>query len=156
MPMRISGETLRVDVLDSSSLGLSLGPLRGLPDGKALSPPEAAARTTSIEAAGERFQVLPLRVGIPAADAVAVFADAGAARARARIAASRREGSRRPGSLRGGGLRRLRGHGPPGLGGAVGRVGRGGLAVRRRQARICLPRRVSFGLKAGPARQARG
>jgi len=95
VPMRISGETLRVDVLDSSSLGLSLGPLRGLPDGKALSPPEAAARTTSIEAAGERFQVLPLRVGIPAADAVAVFADAGAARARARIAASRREGSRK-------------------------------------------------------------
>lgn len=146
MPMRISGETLRVDVLDSSSLGLSLCPLRGLPDGKALSPPEAA---------GERFQVLPLRVGIPAADAVAVFADAGAARARARIAASRREGSRRPGSLRGGGLRRLRGHGPPGLGGAVGRVGRGGLAVRRRQARICLPRRVSLGLKAACAARPR-
>jgi hypothetical protein len=60
-----------------------------MPDGAALGAADAAARATSIEAAGERFQVLPLRAGIPAADAAAVFAEGGAARARARIASSR-------------------------------------------------------------------
>jgi len=101
VPLRISGEELRVDVLDSASLGLSLGAPRGLPDGRALSPAEAAGRTTSIEAGGERFQVLPLRTGIPAADSAVVFADGGAARARARIAASRSSAPRRGGSRRG-------------------------------------------------------
>jgi len=62
---------------------------RDFPDGAALGPADAASRATSIEASGERFQVLPLRVGMPAADAVAVFADGGAARARARISSSR-------------------------------------------------------------------
>jgi diaminopimelate epimerase len=90
VPMRVPGGELRVDVLDSASLGISMGPPRGLPDGGALSASEAAARATSIEASGERFQVLPLRAGIPAADAVAVFADGGAARTRARIASSRK------------------------------------------------------------------
>jgi diaminopimelate epimerase len=96
---RISGGAeLRVDVLDSASLGLALGPPRGLPDDRPMNAAEAATRATSIEAAGERFQVLPLRTGIPAGDAAAVFADGGAARARARIVASRRESPRRHGT----------------------------------------------------------
>jgi len=91
VPMGIPGGELRVDVLDSASLGLSLGPPRGMPDGEAIEAADAAARATSIEAAGERYQVLPLRAGIPSADLAAVFAEGGAARARARIAASRRD-----------------------------------------------------------------
>jgi diaminopimelate epimerase len=87
--LRISGGEIRVDVLDAASLGVALGSPLGIPDGSALRPADAASRATSIEASGERFQVLPLRVGIPAADAVAVFADGGAARARARISSSR-------------------------------------------------------------------
>jgi len=88
--MRIPGADIRIDVLDSASLGLSLGALRGMPDDDVLDAAAAAARATSIEADGERFQVLPLRAGIPAADLVAVFAEGGAARARARVASSRR------------------------------------------------------------------
>jgi diaminopimelate epimerase len=95
VPMRISGGELRVDVLDSASLGISLGPPRCLPDDRALDAAQAASRATSIEAAGERFQVVPLRTGLPPADAAAVFADGGAARARARIASSRRDASKR-------------------------------------------------------------
>jgi diaminopimelate epimerase len=89
VPMRIPGGELRVDVLDSASLGLALGPPRGLPDGEALDSPAAAARATSVEAGGERYQLLPLRAGIPPAAAAAVFAEGGVARARARISASR-------------------------------------------------------------------
>jgi diaminopimelate epimerase len=80
---------IEVDVLDAASLGVSLGPPRGIPDGTALKSADAAGRVTSVEASGERFQVLPLRVGVPATDSVAVFADGGAARARARVASSR-------------------------------------------------------------------
>jgi len=94
VPMRISGGELRVDVLDSASLGISLGPPRGIPDGDPMSAADAASRATSIEASGERYQVVPLRAGIPAADAAAVFADGGAARARARIVSSRGYASR--------------------------------------------------------------
>jgi diaminopimelate epimerase len=96
VPMRISGGELRVDVLDSASLGITLGPPRGIPDGDPISAADAASRATSIEAAGERYQVVPLRAGIPAADAAAVFSDGGAARARARIVASRGYASRKP------------------------------------------------------------
>ena len=88
--MRISGSEVRVDVLDSALLGVTLGPPLGIPDGKPISAADAASRATSIDAAGERYQVLPLRAGIPAADAAAVFSDGGAVRARARIAASRK------------------------------------------------------------------
>jgi diaminopimelate epimerase len=94
VPMRIPGGELQVDVLDSASLGISLGPPLGIPDGRAMSASEAESRATSIEAAGVRYQVLPLRAGIPAAEAAAVFSDGGAARARARIAASRRSAER--------------------------------------------------------------
>jgi diaminopimelate epimerase len=87
--LRVSGGELCVDVLDSASLGIALGPPLGVPDGAALKSSDAASRATSIEASGERFQVLPLRVGIPSSDAVAVFADGGAARARARISSAR-------------------------------------------------------------------
>jgi diaminopimelate epimerase len=93
--MRIPGGELRVDVLDSASLGIQMGPPRGLPDDLALTAAAAAARVTSIEAAGERFQVLPLRAGIPAVDAAAVFADGGAARTRAHIASSRASAARK-------------------------------------------------------------
>lgn len=96
VPMKIPGGELVVDALDSASLGISLGPPRGLPDGEPLGAADAASRATSIEAAGERYQVLPLRVGLPAADAAAVFADGGAARARARISGSRGSAARRP------------------------------------------------------------
>jgi diaminopimelate epimerase len=92
--MRIAGGEIRADVLDSASLGISLGPPRSMPEGEALGAADAAARATSIEAGGERYQVLPLRAGIPAADAAAVFADGGAARARARITASRKAAGR--------------------------------------------------------------
>jgi diaminopimelate epimerase len=92
--MRIPGGELSVDVLDSSSLGLSLGPPRGMPGGEALDADAAAARAASVEAAGERYRLLPLRAGLPPADATAVFADGGAARARARITSS--SGGRAP------------------------------------------------------------
>jgi diaminopimelate epimerase len=89
VPLRASGGNIQVDVLDAASLGVSLGVPSGIPDGTALKASDASRRVTSIEAAGERFEVLPLRLGIPPADSVAVFADGGAARARARIASSR-------------------------------------------------------------------
>lgn len=91
VPMRIPGGELRADVLDSASLGISMGPPRSMPDDEPIGAAAAAARATSIEAAGVRYQVVPLRAGIPAASAAAVFADGGAARARARIASSRKE-----------------------------------------------------------------
>jgi diaminopimelate epimerase len=87
--LRVHGEDMEVDVLDAASLGVSIGPPRGVPDGAALKAAEAAGRVTAIEAAAERFQVLPLRVGAPPADSVAVFADGGAARARARFTPTR-------------------------------------------------------------------
>ncbi len=93
--MKCAGTELRVDVLDSAALGLSLGAPRGIPEGEALGAQEAAARATSIEASGERFQVVPLRAGIPGSDLAAVFADGGAAMARARIASSRKAASGR-------------------------------------------------------------
>jgi Diaminopimelate epimerase len=89
--LRTAEGEAEVDVLDSASLGISLGPPLGLPDGGALDQEAAASRATSVEASGERFQILPLRAGIPAADAVAVFAEGGLARAKARISASRGE-----------------------------------------------------------------
>jgi diaminopimelate epimerase len=89
--LRASAASLQVDVLDSASLGIALGPPLGMPGGEILDAAAAAARVTSVEASGERFQVLPLRAGVPAADAAAVFANGGAARARARIGSSKKE-----------------------------------------------------------------
>jgi diaminopimelate epimerase len=83
--LRSSGGEIAVDVLDSASLGLSLGPPRALPGGEELDAAAAAARATVIESEGRRYLALPLRAGIPGADAVAVFADGGTAAARARI-----------------------------------------------------------------------
>lgn len=100
VPMRISASELVVDVLDSSSLGLSLGPPRGVPDGAELDATEAASRATSIESEGRRYLALPLRVGIPGSDAVAVFADGGSSRAKARISSSGREPAPVPVSVR--------------------------------------------------------
>ncbi|HUW41474.1 MAG TPA: hypothetical protein VMV90_10710 [Rectinemataceae bacterium] len=94
--MRLSaseGRALDVDVLDAASLGVSLGPPRRVahPEGgEALGLAEAAAQARSIEASGQRFLVLPLAAGIPAADGVAVFTEGGASRVRARIAAPKR------------------------------------------------------------------
>lgn len=85
--MRAAGGEIAVDVLDSASLGVSLGPPLGLPDGEELDAERAAARATNIESEGRRYLALPLRAGFPPADAVAVFADGGAAKARARISA---------------------------------------------------------------------
>jgi hypothetical protein len=169
VPMRISGGELRVDVLDSASLGITLGPPRGIPDGDPISAADAASRATSIEAAGERYQVVPLRAGIPAADAAAVFSDGGAARARARIVASRgyasrkpatrgdaaphlgafrrrprllRFGGRRPRRLSGRGILGAGGDGTAGLGHPVGGMGRGRIALCRDEARVRVSRRV--------------
>jgi diaminopimelate epimerase len=100
VPMRISGSELVVDVLDSSSLGLSLGPPRGIPDGAELDATQAAARATSIESEGRRYLALPLRIGLPQADAVAVFADGGSSRAKARISAAGRDPAPVPVSVR--------------------------------------------------------
>jgi hypothetical protein len=100
VPMRISASELVVDVLDSSSLGLSLGPPRGVPDGAELEAGEVASRATSIESEGRRYLALPLRVGIPGADSVAVFADGGSSRAKARISSSGREPAPVPVSVR--------------------------------------------------------
>ncbi len=100
VPMRISGSELVVDVLDSSSLGLSLGPPRGIPDGAELDATQAAARATSVESEGRRYLALPLRVGLPQADAVAVFADGGSSRAKARISAAGRDPAPVPVSVR--------------------------------------------------------
>lgn len=87
----LAAGSLSVDVLDSASLGIALGPPLSLPSGDALGAAEAASRASSVEGAGERFQVLPLRAGLPAADAAAVFANGGAARARARIGSSKKD-----------------------------------------------------------------
>lgn len=90
---------VEVDILDSASLGLSLGPPRRVAAGRssasdtgggeedALSPEQAAALATLIEAGGARYELIPLRVGLPGSDAVAVFAEGAASRARARIRA---------------------------------------------------------------------
>jgi diaminopimelate epimerase len=86
-----SGGFLQVDVLDSASLGIALGPPLGMPGGEVLDAEAAGSRAASVETSGERFQVLPLRAGVPAADAAAVFANGGAARARARIGSSKKE-----------------------------------------------------------------
>lgn len=87
--------TLNVDVLDAASLGIELGPPRRIaaaPGGgaEALGAPEAAALATSIESSGARYLVLPLSVGIPGSEGVAIFTAEGAARTRARIAADSR------------------------------------------------------------------
>jgi len=96
--MRLSGaqsRTLNVDVLDAASLGIELGPPRRIASAEgggaeALGTAEAAGLATSIEASGGRFLVLPLLVGIPGSEGVAVFTEGGASRARARIAAGPR------------------------------------------------------------------
>ncbi len=101
--LRVPGGELSIDVLPAASLGLSLGPPRGLPDGVALDQAGAAARRSVIEAGGERYEVLPLGLSFVAgnrhegetlpgcdAEAVAVFYEGGAKAARARIRASTR------------------------------------------------------------------
>jgi diaminopimelate epimerase len=93
--MRAAGGEIAVDVLDSASLGISMGPPRGMPEGEELDAERAAARSTVIESEGRRYLALPLRAGLPCADAVAVFADGGTSRARARITAG--AGSSAPG-----------------------------------------------------------
>jgi len=89
-----SGE-VEVDVLDSASLGLAVGPPRSVLAGPrggeqdaALAPEEVAALSTLIEAGGARYEVIPIRAGLPGTDAAAIFAEGAAARARARIRAS--------------------------------------------------------------------
>ena len=89
--MRAAGGEIGVDVLDSASLGLSLGPPRGLPEGEELDAGRAASRATTIESGGRRYLALPLAIGLPPAAAVAVFADRGASRSRARISSPGRE-----------------------------------------------------------------
>lgn len=86
-----SGGAVEVDVLDSASLGLAIGEPRSIAAGEALGPGELAALATSIEAEGRRYQVLPLRAGLPGSDGVAVFAEGGSERARARISSASRE-----------------------------------------------------------------
>jgi diaminopimelate epimerase len=86
--LRSSAGELEVDVLDSASLGLKLGPPRSLSSGEALSPAEAGAAATSIESEGGRYQVLPLRVGLPGSDGIAVFSDGGPSRLTARVGSS--------------------------------------------------------------------
>ncbi len=54
-----SGE-IRVDVLDGSSLGLSAGPLYGLPDRALLDGQLALQRSLRVESKGERFEALPV------------------------------------------------------------------------------------------------
>jgi diaminopimelate epimerase len=91
VPMRTASGDLEVDVLDAASLGIALGSPRGMPDDAPLDPSAAAKQAASVETSGERFQVLPMRAGLPAADAAAVFSGGGAARARARFRSSRSE-----------------------------------------------------------------
>ncbi|HRY53066.1 MAG TPA: hypothetical protein P5142_00490 [Spirochaetia bacterium] len=109
------GLSLEVDVLDSASLGLSLGPPRRAAAGASAdgteardmetlgesesasaraasaaalrSPEEAAALGALIESGAARYQVLPLRVGLPGADGLAVFAEGAASPARVRAEA---------------------------------------------------------------------
>jgi len=86
--LRVSGGKIEVDVLDSASLGVDLGPpRRALEGGEPLGPDEAAALATLIEAAGARYQVLPLRVGLPGSAGLAVFAQGASAQARLRVRA---------------------------------------------------------------------
>jgi diaminopimelate epimerase len=100
---RVPGGELAVDLLDAASLGIDLGSPRGLPAGEALSQEAAAGRLSVIEAAGERYEVLPLGLGSPAmkteagaapspagAGMVAVFYEGGASHARARIRSGKR------------------------------------------------------------------
>jgi len=99
--MRLSGsahQALTVDVLDSASLGIALGPPRQIAAGEgstetlepaaALSPSEAGRLATSIEASGGRYLVLPLCAGIRGTAGVVVFAEGGANPARTRIVAA--------------------------------------------------------------------
>ncbi|HOX48777.1 MAG TPA: hypothetical protein P5165_06295 [Spirochaetia bacterium] len=99
--LRVPRGSLVVDVLDASSLGLSLGPPRGLPSGEALDLGAAAARKSLIEAGGERYEVLPLCIGGRGAqedetrpgeraETVAVFCEGGTRKVKARIGASAR------------------------------------------------------------------
>ncbi len=95
--LRVSSGEVRVDVLDSASLGISLGPPRRFgaegPDG-GLGPEEAAALATVIESGNARYQVLPLRVGLPGTDGAAIFAEAQGPRGRLRA----RDGARGSGA----------------------------------------------------------
>ena len=93
--LRVAGQSeVEVDVLDSASLGIALGPPRRVApagSGAERAPAavvgleEAAALATLIEAGGTRYEVIPLRVGLPGTDAIAVFAEGPVARARARV-----------------------------------------------------------------------
>jgi diaminopimelate epimerase len=89
--MRFSGGEISADVIDAASLGISLGYPLGMPGGERLDAGSAASKATFVEAKGERYQLLPLRVGVPAAEVATVFADGGAKRARARVSAERRK-----------------------------------------------------------------
>ncbi len=89
------GGAVEVDVLDSASLGIAMGGARPLGEagdqpGAALGAAELAALATSIEAEGCRYQVLPFRAGLPGADGVAVFAEGGSEKVRARIGSATR------------------------------------------------------------------
>ncbi len=91
--LRVSGGELAVDVLDSASLGLALGPPRRIGSGEPVSRTEAAALETIIEAGGARYQVLPLRAGLPGSDGAAVFAEGAGPRARVRALSGARGGA---------------------------------------------------------------
>jgi diaminopimelate epimerase len=56
-----------------------------------MGPAELASLASSVEAEGCRYQVLPLRAGLPGSDGVAVFAEGGSARVRARIGSADRK-----------------------------------------------------------------
>lgn len=101
--LRVPGGELSIDVMPAASLGLSLGPPRGVPDGLPLDQEGAAARRSIVEAGRERFEVLVLGLALAQAgaegrgggagldaEAVAIFYEGGAKAARARIRAGTR------------------------------------------------------------------
>ena len=100
---------IQIDVLDGSSLGLSVGPLFGLPDRALLDGELALERRLRIEAKGERFDALPVALaaagrprGVPGGseeatrregpEGVVFFHEGGTAPLRVRLSSRRRGG----------------------------------------------------------------
>ncbi len=71
--LRVSGGLMQVDVLDAASLGLSLGPPRGIPGGETLNLGELASRRCLVESGTERYEALPLALGSGACERPGVF-----------------------------------------------------------------------------------
>jgi len=85
-------EDILVDILDGSFLGVSAGPLLGLPDRRPLDAELALERRMRIEAKGEAFDALPVALGARGAgiEGVVFFHEGGAGPLKVRLGSRRR------------------------------------------------------------------